>query len=60
MPDRFPILKVLDALHYEASKGNDGDPDRGARSISGFIGLQNHPQGKTVYFKEISVHPIKK
>ena len=39
-------------------KDNDGDPDRGSRPITGFIGLQNHPQGKTVYFKEISVHPI--
>ena len=39
-------------------KDNDGDPDRGLRPITGFIGLQNHPQGKTVYFKEISVHPI--
>jgi hypothetical protein len=39
-------------------KDNDGDPDRGSRPITGFIGLQNHPQGKTVYFKEISVHPF--
>jgi hypothetical protein len=39
-------------------KDNDGDPDRGSRPITGFIGLQNHPQGKTVYFKEISLHPI--
>ena len=29
-----------------------------SRPITGFIGLQNHPQGKTVYFKEISLHPI--
>lgn len=39
-------------------KDNDADPDRGPRPDSGFIGLQNHPQGKTVYFKEISVHPF--
>ena len=39
-------------------KDNDGDPDRGSRPVTGFIGLQNHPQGKTVYFKEISLHPI--
>jgi len=39
-------------------KDNEGDPDRGSRPIAGFIGLQNHPQGKTVYFKEISVHPV--
>lgn len=39
-------------------KDNNGDPDRGSRPITGYIGLQNHPQGKTVFFKEISVHPI--
>ena len=39
-------------------KDNDGNLDRGLRPITGFIGLQNHPPGKTVYFKEVSVHPI--
>jgi hypothetical protein len=33
------------------------DPDRGPRSTSGFIGLQNHP-GSEVYFKEVSVVPL--
>lgn len=40
------------------SEYNEGDPDRGSRPIAGLIGLQNHPQGKTVYFKEISIHPV--
>jgi hypothetical protein len=34
------------------------DPDRGPRMDSGYIGLQNHP-GSEVYFKEISVVPLK-
>ena len=31
------------------------EPVRGPRPDSGFIGLQNHDQGSTVYFKEVSV-----
>jgi len=31
-----------------------GDPDRGPRPDSGYIGLQNHPGGK-VYFREVSL-----
>jgi 3-keto-disaccharide hydrolase len=33
------------------------DPDRGPRSDSGYIGLQNHP-GSEVYFKEVSLTPL--
>ncbi len=39
-------------------KKHDWDPNRGPRPNSGFIGVQNHPHGKTVYFKEISVRSI--
>ena len=35
------------------------DPDRGPRQDSGFVGLQNHP-GSEVYFKEVSLRPLKK
>ena len=35
------------------------DPDRGPRQDSGFIGLQNHP-GSEVYFKKVSLRPLKK
>lgn len=35
------------------------DPDRGPRQDSGYIGLQNHP-GSEVYFKEVSLQPMKK
>jgi len=34
-----------------------GDPDRGPRSDTGYIGLQNHPGGK-VYFREVSLTPL--
>ena len=41
-------------------KKNDWDPDRGPRPNSGYIAIQNHPHGKTVFFKEISIRPIGK
>lgn len=31
------------------------EPVRGPRAESGYIGLQNHDKGSTVYFKEVSV-----
>lgn len=39
-------------------KKHDDDPDRGPRPETGYIALQNHPVGKTVYFKEVSILPI--
>lgn len=41
-------------------KKYDWDPERGPRPDSGYLALQNHPHGKGVYFKEISVHSIEK
>lgn len=41
-------------------KKHDWDPDRGPRPERGYIGVQNHPHGKTVYFKEISIRPIER
>ena len=34
------------------------EPDRGRRPVMGYIGLQNHGEEDTVYFKEISVRPL--
>ena len=36
----------------------EGDPDRGPRPKSGYIGLQNHDKNSTVFFKEVSVRPL--
>lgn len=41
-------------------KKYDWDPERGPRPDRGYIALQNHPHGDGVYFKEISIRPIKK
>ena len=35
------------------------EPVRGPRPDSGYIGLQNHDRNSTVYFKEISLNPLK-
>lgn len=34
------------------------EPQRGARPDSGYIGLQNHDEDSTVWFREISVRPL--
>ncbi|WP_217705753.1 3-keto-disaccharide hydrolase [Peristeroidobacter soli] len=35
------------------------EPDRGKRAPGGYIGLQNHSDKDTVYFKEVSVRKLK-
>jgi hypothetical protein len=39
-------------------KTGEGDPARGPRPDSGYIGLQNHDENSVVYFKEVSVRPL--
>jgi Domain of Unknown Function (DUF1080) len=39
-------------------KTGEGDPARGPRPESGYIGLQNHDERSTVYFKDVSVRPL--
>ena len=34
------------------------EPQRGPRPDAGYIGLQNHDADSTVWFKEVSVHPL--
>lgn len=41
-------------------RGGQGDPETGPRPKSGYIGLQNHDESCTVYFKEVSVRPLPK
>lgn len=39
-------------------RGGQGDPEAGPRPKSGYIGLQNHDENCTVYFKEVSVRAL--
>ena len=41
-------------------KTRDFEPDRGPRPESGYIGLQNHDDLSTVYFKEVAIKPLVK
>lgn len=38
----------------------DFEPDRGPRPESGYMGIQNHSDVDVVFFKEVSVKPLKK
>jgi hypothetical protein len=38
----------------------DFEPERGPRPESGYIGIQNHSDADVVFFKEVSVKPLKK
>jgi Domain of Unknown Function (DUF1080) len=41
-------------------KSGEGDPGRGPRPETGYIGLQNHDEKSMVSFKEVSVRPLSK
>ncbi|MCK5066655.1 MAG: DUF1080 domain-containing protein [Bacteroidales bacterium] len=41
------------------AKTRDFEPDRGPRPASGYMGLQNHDEKSTVYFKEVAVRSLK-
>jgi hypothetical protein len=38
----------------------DFEPERGPRPLSGYIGIQNHSDKDVVFFREVSVRPLKK
>lgn len=42
------------------AKAHDYEPDRGPRSTAGYIGLQNHGERDTIYFKDVSYQPLAK
>ena len=42
------------------AKTRDFEPERGPRPLTGYIGIQNHDDLSTAYFKEIAIKPIKK
>jgi len=59
------VVRVNGALVTDYTEGQPvppkrqtWEPDRGRRPDLGYIGLQNHSDADTVYFKEISVRPL--
>lgn len=55
-------VKVTDFKEGDAvpARKFDFEPQRGPRPISGFIGIQNHSDKDVVFFKEVSVKPLKR
>lgn len=39
-------------------RGGMGDPEAGPRPTRGYLGLQNHDDSVTIFFKEVSVRPL--
>jgi len=54
--------KVTDYTEGEPTppKKFDYEPERGPRPSYGYIGLQNHSDDDIVFFKEVSIRPLKK
>ena len=54
--------KVTDYTEGEPTppKKFDFEPERGLRPNYGYIGLQNHAEDNIVFFKEVSIRPLKK
>jgi hypothetical protein len=51
--------------HFDPSqpvpeRTRDYEPERGPRATRGYIGLQNHDANSSVYFREVSVHPLER
>ncbi len=65
--DRDRTTVVLNGVHVTDYREGDPVPpkeetrggDRGPRPLSGYIGLQNHAPEDTVYFREVSVRPLR-
>ena len=58
-PIAEPRLPEEKAWHQPVPpKRDEGEPDRGRRPDSGYIGLQNHPDNPAVIFKEVAIRSI--
>ncbi len=42
----------------EPPKADEGEPDRGRRPDTGYIGLQNHDEKSIIYFREVAIQAI--
>ena len=56
--NRVKVTDYREGQPVPPRKPVGGEPAAGPRQDSGYVGLQNH-QGPAVYFKEISVSPLK-
>jgi hypothetical protein len=54
------LVTDYDGVSAVPERTKSYEPERGPRPESGYIGLQNHDASAVIYFKEISVTPLKK
>ena len=54
------LVTDYDGVSEVPAKTKSYEPERGRRPESGYIGLQNHDERATLFFKEISVTPLGK
>ena len=52
------VVNVFEGGQEVPERTNWFEPQRGPRPDEGFIGLQNHDEASTVYFREVSVRPL--
>lgn len=51
------LVTDYDGVSPVPPKQKSFEPDRGPRPVTGYIGLQNHDDNATIFFKEISFTP---
>lgn len=54
------LVTDYDGVSFVPPKVKSYEPDRGPRPETGYIALQNHDERAMLYFREISVAPLKK
>lgn len=54
------LVTDYDGVSAVPERTKSYEPRRGPRPAAGYIGVQNHDQSAIIYFREISVEPLKK
>ena len=54
------LVTDYDGVSPAPERKHPWEPKRGPRPESGYIGLQNHDASAVIYFREISIAPLKK
>jgi len=54
------LVTDYDGVTPPPARTKDYEPERRPRPASGYIGLQNHDERAVLYFREVSVAPLKK
>ena len=63
-PRTIVVLNAVKVTDFTEGQGvppkvKSYEPDRGPRPESGYMGLQNHSESDTVFFREVAVRPLR-